>query len=459
MTDNTIAALSTPVGKGAIAVIRVSGKDTFNIISKFLPKNVDIDKIKGHSAIHTRLIDYNTNDILDDVLITFFKKPRSFTGEDIVEISCHGGSVIPYRILNSLFENGVVPAQKGEFTKRAFLNNKIDLTQAEAIADLIAAPTITGAKLALSNVFKRFSAKIDEMKNLLVDLLAHIEICIDYPDEGIPEADESAIKELEKTISDEVRVILEDTKRGRRLSAGIVVVLAGKTNAGKSSLLNYLAREERAIVSGIHGTTRDALEINIEIEGVPLTLVDTAGLRDAGDELEILGREKTHKYLEEAHLVLFVMDSSREIDKKDFELYGKLKTKDIIFVLNKSDLETKIDKEIVLKSFNSTSQVVKLSALKKHGIKELEDKLTYWVRGHEKGMDDNAVIASMRSEKLLIEIIETLAKGMKALNNGEPPEFLALYFRDALNLFGKITGEVTTEDILSRMFERFCVGK
>lgn len=459
ISDDTIAALATPPGAGAIAVIRISGSMAYPIIQKILPEKIQLQKYSGQRVLHTRIIDPFHGDLVDDVLLTLFRKPSSYTGEDVIEISCHGGQVIPYRILNLLYTLGVRAAERGEFTKRAFLNNKIDLTQAEAVADLIAAPTITGARFALSNVFKRFKNKIDEMKSILIDLLAHIEVCIDYPEEGIPEADRNEIFRLCDVLMQEINEIIVSSKKGRRLSDSLIVVLAGKTNVGKSSLLNYLAREERAIVSSIHGTTRDALEINIEIEGVSLTLVDTAGLREAGDEIERMGKEKTYRYLEEAHLVLFVADSSREWDEQDKEIFEKIRHREHIIVLNKADIALDSGIDMRGKLFNSEAKMVLVSALKKTGIEKLEETLAGWLKGYEHTMDTNAVIAGMRSVIILQEAWLELEKGKEALEQNEPPEFLALLFREALNCFGRITGEISTEDVLNRIFERFCVGK
>jgi len=459
MIDDTIVALATPPGSGAIALIRISGINTFSIINKIISSKIDFINVKSNSILRKYIIDPKTNEIIDEVLIFIFKKPLSYTGEDIIEISCHGGKVTPYRILNLILENGARIAEKGEFTKRAYLNDKIDLTQAEAIADLIASKTITGAKLAISNIFRRFSNAIYEIKNSLLNLIAHLEVCIDYPDEGIPESDEKEIIDLYLDIRNKISHIIDDSKRGRKLSDGITVVITGRTNSGKSSILNYLAREERAIVSNIHGTTRDALEINIEIEGVPLIIVDTAGIRDTGDEIEILGIKKTHHYLKEANLVLFIIDSSEMLSNLDFEIFNNIKEKDFIILLNKSDLKQIISGIDIKDRFGEGIRFLSISALQKTGITELENALRDWVRGHEKGMESNVIVAGIRSEKLLTDLLVSLKQGIDVLSRNEPIEFVIIHFREALDLLGKITGEVSSEDILNRIFENFCVGK
>jgi tRNA modification GTPase len=458
-TDDTITALATPSGAGAISVIRISGKNTFNIVSKIIPENKNIFSRESHTCFHSKIISPLSGEIIDDALITVFKSPKSYTSEDTVEISTHGGAVIPYRVLNLLLECGARQAEKGEFTKRAFLNNKLDLTQAEAVCDAISSPTVTGARLAVSNIFKKFKTEIDCLKDNLINLLAHLEVCIDYPDEDIPEASTYEIENIYSFLKSSVTKILSDSKRGRRLSAGVIVVLMGKTNVGKSSVLNCLSREERAIVSSVHGTTRDALEINIEIEGVPLTIVDTAGIRDAGDELERMGIEKTHKYLDEAHLVLFVLDASSNITAEDKEIYEKIKNKEHLIILNKSDLKSITDNEKVSTQLCKNKTAINVSAFKKSGIDKLENALTLWVRGHEEGVEDNAVVASLRSELLLKEALDAASSGIMSVRSAEPSEFSALLFRDALNALAKITGEVTTEDVLERIFEKFCIGK
>ncbi len=472
--EDTIAAIATPPGEGGIAVIRISGKDAVEILKEVFKRagNSSVLDMKSHRFYRGQIIDPDSQKTLDSALCVLMKSPHSYTGEDVVEIHSHGGYLVPKRILDLIFKYGGRPAKPGEFTLRAFLNGKIDLAQAEAVADVVTAQTEESLKQAELQLEGVLSRKVNGFKEVLLDALAEIEAQVDFPEEDIdPIVKERVIRHLQE-LTGEMDKLLATYEEGRIIKHGVYTAILGKPNVGKSSLLNQLIMKERAIVSPYPGTTRDFIEETINLKGIPLKLVDTAGLRATLDEVEKVGVEFAKKKAEEAELIIAVVDGSEELDEDDFEVLKRVhgglvpevfssnaENKKGALVINKSDLPQKVSEEKLV-NFVPKDRILKTSAKLGIGIEELKSKI-HEILLDKKGLSEGTevIISELRHKVAIQKSKESLFAFLKAMERGESPEFLAIDLRSAMDFLGEITGEVTTEDILGRIFSKFCVGK
>ncbi len=456
--EETIAAISTPIGEGGISVIRISGPKSHNIAKKIF-KKAEKGKIEYRKLHFGKIIDNTTKTTFDDVLCTFMKAPKTYTGEDIVEIHSHGGYIVPKKILELVLHNGARPALPGEFTNRAFMNGKMDLAQAEAVADIINAQTEKSLKQAENQLQGVLSDKINTLKDKILDILAEIEAQVDFPEEDIDPVVKKAVEQSCKEIKGELNNLLSSYKMGKIIKEGVYTAIIGKPNVGKSSILNSLIEKERAIVSEIPGTTRDFIEEIININGIALKIVDTAGIRTTSDEIEKVGVGLALKKAREAEFLLIVLDQSRNLEKDDLRIVNECGDKKKIFIINKSDIERKMnyDKlyDLVPKEIS-----VETSAKNNTNISELKNKIYEILTNNFDNVESSELLlTNIRHKNSIENALKYLSSFTDILNQNESPEFLSIDLRSSLNSLGEITGEVTTEDVLGRIFSKFCIGK
>ncbi|MGE3522072.1 MAG: tRNA uridine-5-carboxymethylaminomethyl(34) synthesis GTPase MnmE [Candidatus Dadabacteria bacterium] len=458
--DDTIAAIATPPGDGGIAVIRISGPDSLNIIRTiFKAGSEEAPTFAPRTLYHGNITDPENEVRIDEVLAVYMKSPASYTGEDVVEIHSHGGHIVPKKIIGLVFAQGARPANPGEFSLRAFLNGKMDLAQAEAVADVVNAQTDDALKQAELQLEGVLSHKIQEIKDIILDILAEVEAQVDFPEEDIDPIVKSALIGRTQDILTGLRALLDTYREGRILKYGVATAIIGKPNVGKSSLLNRLVMKERAIVSPVPGTTRDFIEESIDVRGLPLRLVDTAGIRITGDEIERAGVDLAKKKAGEAELVICVIDGSAALDEDDYEVLSSLKGKQAVLAVNKADAGLNVS-DGELRQFCASERTVHTSAKAGTGIEDLKEAINGLLRGKDGRKEAGEIVLTELRHKLAIEkAAESLSSFLNLLDTGESPEFLALDLRVALDSLGEITGEVTTEDVLGRIFSKFCVGK
>ena len=455
---STIASISTAPGIGGIGIIRMSGENTFDILDKiFVQKNHNnIDDIKGYTIKYGHIKD--GENIIDEVLVSYFKAPKSYTTEDMCEINSHGGTIIMRKILELCLKNGAELAEPCEFTKRAFLGGRIDLSQAESIIDIINAKSDREAKEGIKQLEGFLSEKIHEIKNDLLEIMTNIEVSIDYPEYDTPDITNTDILDTIDKSRKKLEVLRKSFDNGKIIKQGIKTVIIGKPNAGKSSLLNAILKEDRAIVTEIEGTTRDTIEEFININGIPLNLIDTAGIREAKDEVEMIGIEKSKKLAQDADLIIAIFDSSKDFSKEDIEILEIAKNKKSIIILNKIDLEQKITHENPkLEIFKNN--IINLSAKNKIGLETLFEKITTMFNLNEINLDNDIVITNERHKNLISKAIDNLNKAESSLKNGMPVDIIAISLKDVLENLGAITGEEAGEEIINEIFSRFCLGK
>ena len=455
MLLDTIAAISTPRGEGGISIVRMSGQDSLNILEKiFRAKNKKVSELKNYSINYGHIID--NEHIVDEVLVSIMKAPNTYTREDIVEINCHGGFLVTEQVLQVVLKNGARIAEIGEFTKRAFLNGRIDLTQAEAVIDIIHGKTEKSLSLSLNQLRGDLRDKIATIKKSVLDLAAHINVVLDYPEEGIDDpVPENLVDNLKKA-SAEIKDLISSYDKGKIIKDGINTAIIGKPNVGKSSILNSLLREDRAIVTHIPGTTRDIIEEVININGIPLLLVDTAGIRNTDDIVENIGVEKSKELINSADLILYVIDTSREIDEEDIRIYDIINTDKVIGILNKIDIK----KEIDLSKFPKIDKWIEISALSKIGIDNLEDQIyKYIMNENVEDSSQKLVITNVRHKSALEKTNEALLNIIETIDMGLPMDLMAVDIKDALDSLSEVTGEISSEDLLDHIFSNFCVGK
>lgn len=464
---DTIAAISTPIGEGGIGIVRISGDQSLDLLSKiFEPANKDIKKNnKDQLLIPSRVLTYGKiydkkRNLIDEVLVSYMKSPTTYTGEETVEINCHGG-IIPLRnILNTVVSLGARPAERGEFTKRAFLNGKLDLTQAEAVMDLISAKTDTSFNVAMTQLQGRLSEHIRLIRSYFVDLLVQITVNIDYPDEDIEELTYSNILESLHKIDSSLNELSASSERGRILREGLRVAIVGKPNVGKSSILNALLYEDRAIVTDVPGTTRDIIEETIDVRGIPVVITDTAGIRDTDDLVEKIGVEKSKLSIESSDLIFFVLDAARIIDEEDERIFSHIRDKNHIILINKNDVDNKaISSNEVKKHFGEDA--TEISAIRDGSIQEIETLIEDYVNSKSSGFvaSQNFMITNARHKKLIDDSILAVSDAITSTEAFEPLEILEIDVNHAYELLGEIIGETTAGDIIDKVFERFCLGK
>ncbi|SHF03922.1 tRNA modification GTPase [Thermoanaerobacter uzonensis DSM 18761] len=460
MVFDTIAAISTFPGEAGIGIVRISGDDALEIISKiFKPyKPKDIKKVKSHTLHYGHIVDPETEEVYDEVLVSIMKKPNTYTKEDIVEVNCHGGIVITSKILELILKQGARLAEPGEFTKRAFLNGRIDLSQAEAVIDIISAKTMLANKYAQKQLAGYVGSRIKEIKDKIMGLLVHLLALIDFPEEDVEELERKEMLETSKEIVEDIDKLIASSESGRIIREGLKTAIIGKPNVGKSSLLNALLKENRAIVTDIPGTTRDIIEEYVNVKGIPIKLIDTAGIRDTDELVEKIGVAKSKEVLGEADLILFVLDSSRELTKEDYEIFDILTGKNIIFVLNKIDLPKKID-EKELKNLTKDGIIIEVSTVEKIGLEELENTIYNLVFRGDISVSEDEIVINSRHKEALINAKSYIESCVNAIERGYSEDLITIDLHSALDQLGKITGETATEDLINEIFERFCVGK
>lgn len=451
---STIVAISTSPGIGGIGIIRMSGEECFEILDRFfVPKNKTA--IKGYSIKYGNIVDSAKN-VVDEVLVSYFVAPKSYTTENMCEINSHGGSVVMNQILESCLRNGAVLAEPGEFTKRAFLNGRIDLSQAEAVVDIIHSKTDKESKVAVQQLEGNLSEKIKQIRQKTLSLLADIEVTIDYPEYDVDEVTESKISDFLK----EIDILLDELKKsflnGKILKEGLKVAIIGKPNAGKSSLLNLILNEERAIVTDIEGTTRDSIEEFIQIDGVPLKIIDTAGIRKAKDEVEKIGVEKSLKISEESDIILAIFDISKELDEEDREILNIVEQKNAIILLNKIDLEKRTN---LTEIRDLGKPIVEISVKNKMGVDTLYQEISNYFRFNEIALDGETIVSNNRHKSLIINAHNNVKKVQGIMEQNLPIDMISSYLKEIIEELGKITGDSVTEDVINEIFAKFCLGK
>lgn len=454
---DTIAAISTPLGEGGIGIIRLSGKEAISIVNKIFksPKGRNLSDVKTHTIHYGFIVDSLTRQRIDEVLVTVMRAPNTYTREDVVEINCHGGYLTLKRILDLVLSQGARLAEPGEFTKRAFLRGRIDLSQAESVIDLIRAKTDQAQKIALEHLSGRLSEKINELRESLMRVCAYVEAYIDFPEEDIDALTEEEITQEINRLKEEIGKLIEGYEEGKIYREGLTTAIVGKPNVGKSSLLNALLMKDRAIVTEIPGTTRDIIEEYLNIKGIPLKIVDTAGIREAHDLVEAEGIKRSLKAVESAELVLLVLDSSQVTDSLDEEIISKIIHKKVIVVINKKDIKSI---EFHLPESLKDKPAVEISALTGEGIEDLKE-LIFNTTISGKYEKEGIVVTKLRHKLSLEKAFESLNNAHESFKNREPLEITAMFLREALNFLGQIVGVVTTEEILNLIFSEFCIGK
>lgn len=450
--DDTIVGISTPLAKGAISIIRLSGNDAINITNKVF-KGKNLNKVNSHTIHYGYITNPENNDILDEVLVSVFKAPKTYTVEDVVEINCHGGVFVTNQIYNLLIEQGARPAEAGEFTKRAFLNGRIDLTEAEAVMDVIDAENKSFSKVANNALRGNVKNKIEMLKEKILNIIAIINVNIDYPEyDDIEILTNDVILPKIRDIYNELIEILKYSKSAIYLKNGIDTVIIGKPNVGKSSILNALAKEEKAIVTNIPGTTRDTIEVKINLNNITLNLIDTAGIRDTNDIVEKIGVQKSIEKLEQAQLVLLILDGSRDLEEEDYNLLEQSKNKPRVILINKSDLPQKI-------STDQIENAVVVSAYDVNSIDIIEKAISKQIQLEGLENPNVTYISNARQIQKIKETKEALEEAIAEINIGEFIDLVELSLRKAWNSLGEITGEVNTDSLLDELFSKFCLGK
>ena len=456
---DTISAISTPVATGAIGIIRISGPDTLEIIARiFVSKMFNHDPPVSHHLYYGTIIDSDDKTDIDSVLVSYMKSPNSYTGEDIIEINCHSGLVVLNKILSVILKCGARLAEPGEFTKRAFLNGRIDLTQAESIIDIIDSKTEASLKIAAKHYQGLLADKLRAVKSGLIDIKSILETTIDFPeDEKEIMSRDDLLNRYEKTAAS-INALISTYNEAVIYRSGIKAAIIGKPNVGKSSLLNSILADNRAIVTAVPGTTRDTINETINIKGIPVNIIDTAGIGITNDEIEKIGIDKTLAVIKDADVLLLVFDGSSELDNLDQKIIDGLPDKKAIAVINKSDLPHTLNNDAI-KSIHNFISVVSVSALYNQGIEKLKAEIHENIIMTDVDLSNDILISNMRHKTLLEKTLESLNLVQKALNESVSPELIAVDLQAALNSLGEITGETTTEDILNNIFSRFCIGK
>ena len=457
---STIAAISTAPAIGGIGIVRMSGKDCFEVLEKiFKPKNPEtIENIDGYRIKYGTIVNPETNRIVDEVLVSYFKCPKSYTAENMCEINSHGGIVVLREILELCLKNGAELAKPGEFTERAFLNGRIDLTQAEAIIDIINAKSTREAQESANQLEGYLSRKINEIREKIMDIMVNIEANIDYPEYDVEEVSNKDAENKLKEIENELIKLSKTFENGKILKEGVKIAIIGSPNAGKSSLLNSMLKEERAIVTDIAGTTRDIIEEQISIEGIPFKVIDTAGIRDAKDKIEQIGIEKSKKAANEADVILAVFDSSVPLNDEDREILNLLKHKKSIIVLNKTDLKQIVNNECKeIQDVNT--EVINISLKNNEGLEKIYESLVKMFNLNQINLDNELTITNIRHQELINKAMESTRKALNDLNNSMPIDIISINIKEILEHLGEITGDNVSEDIIKSIFAKFCLGK
>ncbi len=460
MEFDTIAAISTPMGEGAIAIVRLSGEQAFNIADKvFRPVKGSVNDFASHTIHYGHIADPETNQIIEEVMVSVMKGPKTFTREDVIEINCHGGLVSVNKVLQLLLKHGARLAEPGEFTKRAFLNGRIDLSQAEGVMDLIRAKTDRAMSVALNQMEGRLSKLIKKLRQEILETLAQVEVNIDYPEyDDVEKMTHRVLLDKSKQVRDEIKKLLVTSEQGKILREGLSTVIIGRPNVGKSSLLNSLVHENKAIVTDIPGTTRDVIEEYVNVRGVPLRLVDTAGIRETEDIVERIGVERSRKVLKEADLILLVLNSADELTHEDEQLFEAVEGMDVIVIVNKTDLPQKIDLSKV-KQLAAQHKLVTTALIEEQGIDELEEAISslFFEGSIEAG--DMTYVSNSRHIALLNQAHESISDVIDSVEMGTPIDIAQIDLTRTWELLGEIIGDSVHESLIDQLFSQFCLGK
>lgn len=455
---DTIAAISTPPGEGAISIVRMSGEEAVSIAQKVF-SGKDLTQAKSHTINYGHIVDPKTHEEIDEVMVSLMLAPKTFTREDVVEINCHGGIVATNRILQLLLVNGARLAEPGEFTKRAFLHGRIDLTQAESVMDLIRAKTDRSMKIALNQLDGNLSHLIDSLRKDILDVLAQVEVNIDYPEyDDVEEMTTKLLKEKAIEIKQRIEQLLKTASQGKIMREGLATALVGRPNVGKSSLLNHLLHEDKAIVTDVAGTTRDVIEEYVNVSGVPLKLIDTAGIRETDDKVEKIGVERSKKAIEQSDLVLLVLNAAESLTKEDLELIRLTNDKKRIIILNKTDLEERLDRKELAK-ISENAPVYATSILKNEGVEALEEAISKLFFNGIENSQSTVMVTNARHIALLKKAQNSLDSVLEGISSGMPVDLVQIDMTEAWNLLGEITGESYEDELLDQLFSQFCLGK
>lgn len=459
MDLDTITSISTPMGEGAIGIVRLSGPQAVEIADKLYKGKHLLNDVPSHTINYGHIIDPESKEVVEEVMVSVLRAPKTFTREDIIEINCHGGILTINRVLELTMTHGARMAEPGEFTKRAFLNGRIDLSQAEAVMDFIRSKTDRASKVAMNQIEGRLSDLIKKQRQSILEILAQVEVNIDYPEyDDVEDATTEFLLERSKEIKQEINRLLDTGAQGKIMREGLSTVIVGKPNVGKSSMLNNLIQDNKAIVTEVAGTTRDVLEEYVNVRGVPLRLVDTAGIRETEDIVEKIGVERSRKALSQADLILFVLNNNEALKQEDYTLYEVVKNEDVIVIVNKMDLEQNIDIDEVKKMIGDTP-LIQTSMLKQEGIDELEIQIRDLFFGGEVQNQDMTYVSNSRHISLLKQARQTIQDAIDAAESGVPMDMVQIDLTRTWEILGEIIGETASDELIDQLFSQFCLGK
>lgn len=459
MDFDTITSISTPMGEGAIGIVRLSGPQAIEIGDILYKGKKKLSEVETHTINYGHIIDPETNETVEEVMVSVLRAPKTFTREDIIEINCHGGILTINRILELTMTYGARMAEPGEYTKRAFLNGRIDLSQAEAVMDFIRSKTDRASKVAMNQIEGRLSDLIKKQRQSILEILAQVEVNIDYPEyDGVEDATTDFLLEQSKRIKEEINQLLETGAQGKIMREGLSTVIVGRPNVGKSSMLNNLIQDNKAIVTEVAGTTRDVLEEYVNVRGVPLRLVDTAGIRDTEDIVEKIGVERSRKALSEADLILFVLNNNEPLTEDDQTLFEVIKNEDVIVIINKTDLEQRLDVS-ELREMIGDMPLIQTSMLKQEGIDELEIQIKDLFFGGEVQNQDMTYVSNSRHISLLKQARQSIQDAIDAAESGIPMDMVQIDLTRTWEILGEIIGESASDELIDQLFSQFCLGK
>ncbi|ATW81432.1 tRNA uridine-5-carboxymethylaminomethyl(34) synthesis GTPase MnmE [Staphylococcus aureus] len=459
MDLDTITSISTPMGEGAIGIVRLSGPQAVEIADILYKGKHLLNDVPSHTINYGHIIDPESKEVVEEVMVSVLRAPKTFTREDIIEINCHGGILTINRVLELTMTYGARMAEPGEFTKRAFLNGRIDLSQAEAVMDFIRSKTDRASKVAMNQIEGRLSDLIKKQRQSILEILAQVEVNIDYPEyDDVEDATTEFLLEQSKEIKQEINRLLDTGAQGKIMREGLSTVIVGKPNVGKSSMLNNLIQDNKAIVTEIAGTTRDVLEEYVNVRGVPLRLVDTAGIRETEDIVEKIGVERSRKALSQADLILFVLNNNEALTQEDYTLYEVVKNEDVIVIVNKMDLEQNIDINEV-KDMIGDTPLIQTSMLKQEGIDELEIQIRDLFFGGEVQNQDMTYVSNSRHISLLKQARQTIQDAIDAAESGVPMDMVQIDLTRTWEILGEIIGETASDELIDQLFSQFCLGK
>ena len=459
MDFDTITSISTPMGEGAIGIVRLSGPQAIEIGDILYKGKKKLSEVETHTINYGHIIDPETNETVEEVMVSVLRAPKTFTREDIIEINCHGGILTINRILELTMTYGARMAEPGEYTKRAFLNGRIDLSQAEAVMDFIRSKTDRASKVAMNQIEGRLSDLIKKQRQSILEILAQVEVNIDYPEyDDVEDATTDFLLEQSKRIKEEINQLLETGAQGKIMREGLSTVIVGRPNVGKSSMLNNLIQDNKAIVTEVAGTTRDVLEEYVNVRGVPLRLVDTAGIRDTEDIVEKIGVERSRKSLSEADLILFVLNNNEPLTEDDQTLFEVIKNEDVIVIINKTDLEQRLDVS-ELREMIGDMPLIQTSMLKQEGIDELEIQIKDLFFGGEVQNQDMTYVSNSRHISLLKQARQSIQDAIDAAESGIPMDMVQIDLTRTWEILGEIIGESASDELIDQLFSQFCLGK